>query len=184
MSDAFPPFTTLTSEVLIDNSWHRYRRDRYVRADRSEGDYYYIDMAGACGIVPLFEDGTTALVKVHRYLLGGDFWEFPIGGMQPGEDPLDVAKNELRQEAGLIARDWHELGRFAPYKGVSNEITWFFLARDLEWTEQDLEPAEAITVHRMPLDEARERILGQAVADGQTMSGLLLLDRYLASSAS
>jgi 8-oxo-dGTP pyrophosphatase MutT (NUDIX family) len=173
------PFRRLSREILIDNPWHRYCRDRYSLADGSEGDYFYVDMAGACGIIPLFDDGTTALVRVHRYLLDACLWEFPMGGMQPGDDALDVARRELREEAGLLAQEWTELGRFAPYKGVSNETTWFFLARGLTWTEPHLEPTESLSVHVMPLAAARAKILGQRLPDGQTLSGLLLLERHL-----
>jgi 8-oxo-dGTP pyrophosphatase MutT (NUDIX family) len=174
------PFERQSREVLVDNEWHRYCHDRYVRTDGSVGSYYYIDMHGACGIIPLFEDGSTAILRVRRYLLGETLWEFPIGGMAEGESPLDAAQKELRQEAGLVAADWQALGRFAPYKGVSNELTHFFLARDLTATAQDLEPTEQITVHRMPLEEARARILEQEIGDGQSLAGLMLLDRFLA----
>jgi len=174
------PFQRLSREILVDNPWHRYCLDRYTQTDGSEGRYYYIDMFGACGIIPLFADGTTAIVQVHRYLLDRVLWEFPIGGMDAGETPLQAAQKELRQETGLLAQDWQELGGFAPYKGVSNEITHFFLARDLSWTERELEPSEGITVHRMPLEEARQKILAQELGDGQSMAGLMLLDRFLA----
>ena len=170
----------MSREILVDNPWHRYCLDRYTQTDGSEGSYYYIDMYGACGIVPLFADGTTAVLQVHRYLLGRVLWEFPIGGMAAGETPLQAAQKELREEAGLLAGAWQALGSFAPYKGVSNEQTHFFLARDLEPTDQQLEPSEGITVHRMPLEEARARIVEQEVGDGQSMVGLMLLDRFLA----
>ena len=176
-----PPFTCLSTEVLTDNPWHRYCLDRYVQTDGSEGRYYYIDMPGSCGTVPWFEDGTTLLVKVHRYLLKEDFWEFPIGGMKLGEDPVDVARKELLEEGGLTANKLTKLGQFVPYKGVSNEVCHFYLAEELGWEEQDLEPSEAITRHRMPLAEARELLLGQALGDGQSLVGLMLLDRYLAA---
>ena len=78
-------------EVLVDNPWHRYCRDRYVQPDGTEGDYFYVDMPGSCASIPVFDDGTMALVRVRRYLLDLDLWEFPIGGMKAGEDPLDVA---------------------------------------------------------------------------------------------
>ena len=74
-------------------------------------------------------------------------------------------RKELREEAGLLAEDWQLLGEFAPYKGASNEIDYFFLARDLTWTAQELEPSEEITVHRMPLAQARERLLGQSLVE-------------------
>jgi len=173
------PFQRLQREVLVENSWHRYCKDRYTQRDGSEGVYYYIDMPGSCGTIPVFADGTTLLVRVHRYLLGGDFWEFPIGGMKPGEEPLAIAQKELLEEAGVSANRWTPLGRFAPYKGVSNEICHYFLAQDLEQKAQELEASEQISVHRMPLHEARQRIVDQDCSDGQSLAGIVLLDRWL-----
>lgn len=175
------PFTRIAREVLVDNPWHRYCRDRYVQADGSEGAYYYVDMPGSSAAIPVFDDGTMVLVRVFRYLLGVSLWEFPIGGMHAGDDPLDVAKAELQQEAGLTARDWTALGRFAPYKGVSNERCHFFLARGLAQVGQELEPSEHIVVHRMPIDAARRTLLDQECGDGQSLAGLMLLDRWLAA---
>jgi 8-oxo-dGTP pyrophosphatase MutT (NUDIX family) len=173
------PFRRLSREVLVSNQWHRYCKDRYTQADGSEGVYYYLDMPASAACIPVFEDGSTVLVRVFRYLLGAAFWEFPIGGVHGREDPLAVAKKELKEEAGIVARDWTPLGRFAPYKGVSNEVCWYWLARELTVTEQDLEPSEQITVHRMPFAEARARLVDQDCSDGQSLSGLVLLDRWL-----
>ncbi|MEM7199182.1 MAG: NUDIX hydrolase [Planctomycetota bacterium] len=178
-----PPFSRLSREVLVDNQWHRYCLDRYTRRDGSEGRYYYIDMPGSCGTIPLFADGSTVLVAVRRYLLGGVLWEFPIGGMKDGEDPLVVAQAELREEAGLVGERWMPLGSFAPYKGVSNERCHFFVAEGLTWTDQELELSEDITVHQMPFEEARRTLLDQELGCGQSMAGLMLYDRWRASAS-
>jgi 8-oxo-dGTP pyrophosphatase MutT (NUDIX family) len=178
---ARPPFTRLSHEVVVDNPWHRYCRDRYVQADGSDGVYWHVDMPGSCASIPVFADGSTTLVRVHRYLLGTDLWEFPIGGMKPGDEPLQVARAELHEEAGLLAASWTPLGRFAPYKGVSNEVCHVFLARELTAVSQRLEASERITVHRLPFAQARERLLGQELGDGQSMAALLLLERWLAA---
>jgi ADP-ribose pyrophosphatase len=175
------PFSRLHHEVLVDNPWHRYCKDRYVQADGSEGVYYHVDMPGSCAAIPVFDDGSTALLRVFRYLFGAEFWEFPIGGMRAGEDPLTVAKRELHEEAGLVAQSWTPLGRFAPYKGVSNEVCHFWLARGLREERQDLEPSERIDVHRMPMSSARRLLVDEACGDGQSMAGLMLLDRWLAA---
>lgn len=163
----------------MQNPWHRYCKDRYIHADGSEGVYYYVDMPGSCGSIPVFDDGSTVLLRVHRYLLGGEFWEFPIGGMKPGEDPLAVARKELKEEAGITGGRWIPLGRFAPYKGVSNEVCHYWLVRELTVADQELEPSEQISVHRMPLPEARRLLVDQECSDGQSLSGLVLLDRWL-----
>src|SRR5262249_23881564 len=153
------PFQRLSREVLVDNPWHRYCKDRYTQRDGSEGVYFYVDMPGSCGSIPVFEDGSTVLLRVHRYRLGGDFWEFPIGGMKPGEEPLAVAQRELREEAGLTGSQWLPLGRFAPYKGVSTDVCHHWLVRGIAAAAQELEPSEQIAVHRLPLAEARARLV-------------------------
>lgn len=172
----------VSTEVICKNRWHRYCKDRFRQTDGTIGDYFHIDMAGACGTVPLFGDGTTVLLHVYRYLLDETLWEFPIGGMHPGEEPLDVAQKELREEAGLLAADWQLIGKFAPYKGVSNEVDWLYLARDLTWTGQELEPSEEISVHRMPFDEARDKLMNQPLVDGQSLASLALYDRFTAEA--
>jgi ADP-ribose pyrophosphatase len=174
------PFTRIDREVLISNQWHRYCRDRYVQGDGSEGVYYYIDMAGSCATIPIFEDGSTMLVRVDRYVLGLQMWEFPIGGMNPGDQPLAVAKRELLEETGLLAMRWTELGHFAPCNGVSNELCHFFVARGITVGAQELEPSERITMHRMPFATARRRLLEQECGHGQSLAGLMLLERWLA----
>ena len=178
MSDR-TPFSRLSREVLVENGWHRYCRDRYVRRDGTDGEYFYVDMPGAVGIIPRFDDGSTLLGRQYRYVLERWLWEFPIGGMKDGEDRLEVAEKELREEAGLLATRWTHLGSFAPYKGVSSELTHFFLAEDLTEVGQRLEPEEDIQLERLPMAAARERLLSQEVGDGQSWGGLLLLDRHL-----
>ena len=173
------PFRRLDTEVLVDNPWHRYCRDRYTLADGSTGDYFYVDMAGSCGIVPWFADGTTVLCEVDRYLLDATCWEFPIGGMRPGDEPLDLAQRELEEEAGLRGGRWSPLGTFAPYKGVSNERCHFFVCEEPEQTRQRLEPTENIRAHRMPWADARARLFEQELPDGQSLSGLLMFERWL-----
>jgi ADP-ribose pyrophosphatase len=173
------PFRRLAREVIVDNPWHRYCRDRFVQTDGSEGTYWYVDMPGSSAVIPVFADGSTVLLRSWRYLLQRELLEFPIGGMQPGDEPLVVAQRELAEEAGLVAASWTPLGHFAPYKGVSNELCHFFLARDLHDVGQRLEPSERITVERLPFAAARTQLLDQECGDGQSMAGLLLFERWL-----
>ena len=177
------PFQRLGRRVLTENRWHRYCHDRYTQRDGSEGDYYYVDIAGSSAIVPVLEDGRVVVIRQRRYLLGVDLWEFPIGGIADGENALDVAKKELAEESGYRAASWTALGRFAPYKGVSNELCHVFLATELTRGEQQLEITEDIEVHVMELEEARERMLAslddvRGLGDGQSLSALAYYDRY------
>jgi 8-oxo-dGTP pyrophosphatase MutT (NUDIX family) len=171
------PFTTLASELLVSNDWHCYRKDRYVRTDGGESDYYYVDMPGSAGCIPLLADGRVAMVEVTRYLLSRKLLEFPIGGMKRGEDPGAVAVRETAEETGYRPRRMTRLGSFAPYKGVSNEICHFYLGEDLEPVGQRLETTEEIRPRLVPLGEVRDLLLSAGTGDGQSLAGWLYLER-------
>jgi len=77
----------------------------------------------------------------------------PVGGyLDPGEDPLDCAKRELREEMGCEAREWIRLGRFPCDGNHGNGMANLFLARGAhvvgEIIADDLEEQEMITLSR------------------------------------
>ena len=56
---------------------------------------------GSTGIVPLFDDGTIAMVSQYRHPIGDYLLEIPAGTMEHGESPLNCARRELEEEGGL-----------------------------------------------------------------------------------
>ena len=56
-------------------------------------------------LVPVHEGKVLLLRRRHT-----DFWEFPGGGVDWGEDPVHAARRELKEETGLDAHDVEFLG--------------------------------------------------------------------------
>ena len=82
----------------------------------------------AVGVLPLHDDGTVTLVGQYRFSAGDYSWEIPEGGAPLDEDPLDGAKRELREEAGLAAADWREVLRLQLSNSVTDELAIGYLA--------------------------------------------------------
>lgn len=65
----------------------------------------FIHHPGAVLVVPLLDNGRLILERQFRYPLGRTFIEFPAGKIDPGENPLQTGKRELREETGYTGTD-------------------------------------------------------------------------------
>jgi ADP-ribose pyrophosphatase len=160
--DSTPPFTLLSSEEVGRSGAYVLRRDRVALPGGEERYYQVVDVPSAAFIVPLYEDGSTVLVRQWRQSWAETSWEVPAGTMEPGESPLDCARRELVEEAGLEARTWTDLG-FVRGSALLTNRQHLFLAEDLRALERRPEVYEAdMILRRLPLVEA----VNQAMAGG------------------
>ncbi len=91
----------------------------------------------------------------------------------PGEDRLQAAKRELREETGYSAERWTDLGLYYPAPAYSDEKISMYLAQGLSKGSQDLDEDEFLEVFEMPLSEAAEKVLSGEITDGKTQIAVL-----------
>lgn len=138
---------------------------------------------GAAAAVPVDKDGEVFLVRQFRHAAGGFLWELPAGRLESGEDPIECARRELREEAGLEAADLSLLGTVLTAPGYSDEQVSLYLARGLVAGKTGRESDEVLSVRQMSLSEAVELIYEGQIQDAKTVIGLLLAQRRLGSSS-
>jgi ADP-ribose pyrophosphatase len=128
---------------------------------------------GAAAVVPVDAEGRVLLVRQYRHATGGWILEVPAGKLDGGEPPEECAVREVEEETG------HRPGRLVPLgwiwttPGFTDERIWLYLADRLEPTRQDLQADEALTVERMPLDEAVGMALSGEIQDAKSICALL-----------
>lgn len=142
-------------------------------------DLAVIRHPGASAIVAMDAAGTIPLLTQYRHAVGGWLREIPAGCINPGETPRDCAERELREEAGLVARRWDQLGTIVTIPSFCDERITLFLARDLAPAERQLDHDEVIHVERVPLDRALEMIRLGAICDAKTIAALHLAHDFL-----
>lgn len=173
------PWTTLSGESKYDNRWINVTEYQVINPAGGKGIYGKIHFKNrGIGIVPLDNEGNTWLVGQYRYTLNEFHWEIPEGGGPLGEDGLETAKRELKEETGITANKWRFLLRVNPSNSVSDEVCEIYVAEDLEFGENDLEETEAdLLVRKVPLSEAIAMVDRGEIADSMSMLALLAIAR-------
>ena len=132
-----------------------------------------VEHPGGVCVLPIQDDGSVLLVEQFRYPYMEDVLEAPAGKLEPGEDPFEAAKRELREETGMVATEWFDLGWDYPSPGYTNEIIRLYAARGLSDVGQKLDDDEFLETFRLPLTEAVRQIMAGEIPDGKTQLGIL-----------
>jgi len=143
-----------------------------------EGDKTYprevVHHPGSAVIIPVFQDGTIALVRQYRHPAVRYLLEAPAGTLRRGEIPEDGAARELEEELGVVAGRMEKLSEFFVSPGFCEEKMWFFLATELTETKQQLEDDEILEVVRIPFAQALGMITTGEIEDAKTIIGVML----------
>ena len=149
------------------------REDEVINPGGGRNQYGHVQFKNvAVAILPIDADGFTRLVGQSRYTLDQHSWELPMGGAPLGEDPLQAAQRELREETGLTASDWNELMRLHLSNSITNEIGIVYVATDLSQGKNALEETEDIEVRRLPLREAVDMARRGEITDAMSAAAL------------
>lgn len=139
---------------------------------------------GGAVVAALDEQENICMLRQFRHAAGGVIWELPAGCIDPGDpDPLATARRELEEEAGLVARDWRELGSIYTTPGFCDEVLYLFLARGLEETRTDHGEDELIEIRWLPLSDAIRMVMEDDIRDAKTLAGLFKTQAVLAGPA-
>ncbi len=175
--------TSLSSEQLLNGVLLKVHRDAVRLPDGGESVREWIDHPGASAVVPLFEDGSTILVRQFRFPPRREFLEVPAGKLDvENEDPIEVAHRELEEETGWKAGRLTPMTSLYPCIGYSNEVIHFFVAEELTEGQKSLSDGEFVEGVRMPFEEAVRLAANGKLHDMKTVTAILMARDFLSSS--
>ncbi len=169
----------MSTKLVYSNAWIRVREDKVITPRGRSGIYGVVEAKPAIGVVPLTTDLFTYLVGQYRYTLDTYNWEIPEGGGEKNETLLEGAKRELREETGLSAKQWTQLGELYTTNCFTNERAYIFIAENLSQGSTEPEPTEVLTLKKLPFLDAWQMVLNQEIKDSLSVTALMRTYHHL-----
>jgi ADP-ribose pyrophosphatase len=169
------PYQRLARRELYRNPWLAVHIHEMIHPTGASGEHVSIATGRASGVLVIDGDAFV-LARQARFAADAQVLEIVKGGADEGESALACAQRELREELGLIARDWKPLGVCYELPSIVEEPVSLFVARDVRAVPSAPETVEAIDAVRIPVDDAYRAARDGRIDDAVTLAALL---RYL-----
>lgn len=176
------PWEITNARDIYDNPWISLEEFDVVDPSGKPGLYGVVHFKNlAIGILVLDEENNAYIVGQYRFPLKSYSWEIPMGGGKLDIEPLDSAKRELKEETGIVAKNWKEIIQIHLSNSVTDEYGISYVARDLEFYEACPEDVEDLQVRKLPFEELSKMVLDGEITDSLTVATVLkaklLMDR-------
>lgn len=166
--------TQASSEEIFDGKVLHVFRDQILLPDGRGAERELIRHVGAVCVIPVTEDGNVIVERQYRYPIAQPVIEIPAGKLDyPGEDRLEAAKRELREETGYTADRWTDIGLYYGAPAFSDEKITIYMAQGLHRGEQELDEDEFIDVFEVPLTKLVKMVVVGEIVDGKTQVAVL-----------
>lgn len=170
----------ISSEEIYDGVILHVYKDSVTLPNGNTSGRELIRHVGAVGIVPLTDDRKVIVERQYRYPLDMVITEIPAGKLDSKEeDRLDAAKRELREETGITADEWIDMGVYYPAAAYTDEKITLYLAKGLHFGEQQLDEDEFLNLEAVPLETLVKEVVEGKITDGKTQVGILKADKLV-----
>jgi len=176
----YGPWKIKGTRCRFENAFFRVLEDEVIQPDGQPGTYATVNIKPGVSVLPLDQHGNVYLVRQFRYALGHDSIEVISGGLNEGELPLDGAKREAREELGITARYWVDLGQIEEDTSLVRSRGYLFLGQGLEFGEIEPDGTEKIERLKLPLVEAVEKVMRSEIVHSPSALLIMKAAQYLA----
>ncbi|MGH2382957.1 MAG: NUDIX hydrolase [Candidatus Limnocylindria bacterium] len=156
----------------------RVRVDEVERDDGHRTTREIVEHPGAVAILA-WDGERLAMVRQWRHATNELLLEIPAGTLEPDEPPMETARRELAEEAGLAAVTWVEGPRFFTAPGFCDELMHLYLATDLADAAGESDADEVLEASWITLADAIAAIDDGRIRDAKTIAGIGWLARRL-----
>jgi len=173
------PFIIESSESKYKNPWIEVVEERVIHPNGKKGLFGVVKYGNGVSVLPMDAKGNVYLTKEFHYALGEEDIEVVSGGANEGESLEEGARRELKEELGIDAKEWTDLGYTHPYTTVVDCYVRLFLVENLSFGEDAQEKTENITIVKMSLEDAVRLVMESEIKHAPSALLILKAWKYL-----
>ncbi len=173
------PFKLLSSQTVYQNPWMTVREDSVLRPSGEKGIFGVVTIQPGISVLPLDKEGNVYLIDEYQYALEQQMLLAMSGGIDSGEEPLEAAQRELREESGIKAESWVALGVVDSLTMLVNCRLHLFLAQDLSFGTAGEEEQQTIKLVKLPFEQAYNMALDNQISHATAIALLMRTKEYL-----
>jgi 8-oxo-dGTP pyrophosphatase MutT (NUDIX family) len=172
------PWTVINTKHIYKNPWINVREDKVIRPDGKEGIFGVVSIKPGVAVLPIDNEGNVFLIEQFRYVMNKKTIEVVSGGIENNENTLDAAKRELKEETGIEAKEWTNLGVINPLTAVIDSQSYLFLAKNLNFSDANHDGTENIKLIKVSLDQAVDWVRDGLITNSVTITLILKAKIY------
>ncbi|MDQ3650243.1 MAG: NUDIX hydrolase [Acidobacteriota bacterium] len=173
------PWIIHNSTEQYRDKWLNVQRDDVTKPDGEPGKFAFIKLLPGVSVLALDDEGGAHLTSEFRYAVGRDSVEVVSGAIDEGEEPHAAARRELREELGIEAEEWIDLGWLDPLTSQLVCPVNLYLARGLTFSESEREGTELIEAVTVLFDEAVSMVMDSRITHAPSCALILKASEYL-----
>lgn len=164
----------LSSKYLVREKWATLRVDTCLLQNNTiKDDYYVLEYPDWANAIAVTRENKILFVRQYRH--GADLvsLEIPAGVIEQGENPEIAVKRELLEETGYSFDDCELISTLYPNPATStNRAFTFLLTGGVKTQDQQLDEHEILEVEEYKIEEVRQLLIDQKIAQAMHVAAL------------
>lgn len=165
---------TLETERIYSGKVFNLRRDKVITVNGETSYREIIEHPGGVVMAAITKDKKMIMIHQYRKAVDQVVFEAPAGKLEIGEDLVEAARRELKEETGFRAKEIDFMGSYFSSCGYTSEKLHLFLCRGLTPGATDFDEHEALVVEEHPLEDLFQSVLAGQVNDAKTALAIIL----------